>query len=146
MQELPQRLYSEIGAGDDCGLPDVKIRNTIIAKNTDNFGNPRCLRARPLVGYNLIGNTAGTEIVADTTGNRLNVDPKLGPQDNGGPTLTRGLPSGSPALDRGDAGVTTKDQRGYKRPVDFADVMNAPSGDGSDIGAFEVQAGTPIRR
>ena len=32
------------------------------------------------------------------------------------------------------------DQRGLPRPVDFPGITNAPGGDGSDIGAFEVQA------
>jgi hypothetical protein len=32
------------------------------------------------------------------------------------------------------------DQRGLTRPVDLSAVPNAPGGDGTDIGAFEVQA------
>jgi hypothetical protein len=31
------------------------------------------------------------------------------------------------------------DQRGLMRPLDFGDVANATGGDGTDIGAFEVQ-------
>ena len=65
-------------------------------------------------------------------------DPKLGSlQDNGGPTQTMALLSGSPAIDAGDntacADVDTvnnKDQRGVTRPQNGT----------CDIGAFEVQA------
>ncbi|HYE73596.1 MAG TPA: choice-of-anchor Q domain-containing protein, partial [Blastocatellia bacterium] len=47
---------------------------------------------------------------------------------------------GSAAIDMGMAvaGLTT-DQRGFQRPVDLADVANAPGGNASDIGAFERQ-------
>jgi hypothetical protein len=31
------------------------------------------------------------------------------------------------------------DQRGLIRPADLPDISNDPSGDGSDIGAFELQ-------
>ncbi|MEW5985921.1 MAG: choice-of-anchor Q domain-containing protein, partial [Chloroflexota bacterium] len=71
------------------------------------------------------------------------IDPLLGPlQDNGGPTFTHTLLSGSPAIDMGHpAGCTdqrqnvlTVDQRGETRPAD---------GDGNgtatcDVGAFEL--------
>lgn len=129
------------------GSPDTprvaKVRNSIIAKNSDPSGQSDFSGRLRSLGYNLIGKTTDeTEIVGETTGNRLNIDPLLGPlQDNGGPTLTRGLLSGSPALDRGDAGASRKDQRGHKRPVDFQNVANATKGDGSDIGAYELQAG-----
>jgi len=58
------------------------------------------------------------------SGDRNNTDPMLGPlQNNGGPTLTMALPSGSPAIDAGNpSGCTdgsghllTTDQRGYPR-------------------------------
>ena len=63
-------------------------------------------------------------------------DPNLGPlQNNGGPTQTHGLLSGSPALDGGNAGgcadnlgaVLAGDQRGFHRP----------SGVNCDVGAVE---------
>lgn len=61
----------------------------------------------------------------------------LGPlQDNGGPTATQALVSGSPAIDAGDAGgcaALTTDQTGLPRVVDG-------NGDGNaecDTGAFE---------
>lgn len=56
-------------------------------------------------------------------------DPKLGPlQNNGGPTSTRALLPGSPAIDGGDpATCPSKDQRGAIRP----------RGTGCDIGPYE---------
>ncbi|MGA9450524.1 MAG: choice-of-anchor Q domain-containing protein [Verrucomicrobiia bacterium] len=43
--------------------------------------------------------------------------------------------------------VSNTDQRGFARPVDFADISNQTGGDGSDIGAFEAQvfSGNPPR-
>ena len=67
----------------------------------------------------------------------VSVDPQLGRlSDNGGPTRTMSIGSGSPALDAGNNAVCeSTDQRGYSRPVD---------GDGDhssvcDIGAYELQ-------
>ncbi len=74
-----------------------------------------------------------------TTGNQLNVNPVLGPLlDNGGPTKTHALGSGSTAIEGGNAGGSNTDQRGFARPVDSPVITNV--GDGSDIGAYEVQA------
>jgi hypothetical protein len=60
---------------------------------------------------------------------------------NGGGTMTLALATGSPAIDAGLAPIgETTDQRGLTRPADLAGVTNAPTSDGADIGAFEVQA------
>ncbi len=71
-------------------------------------------------------------------GDQINTDPMLGPlQDNGGSTFTHELLNGSPAIDSGDPNFTPPpfyDQRG----PDFYRVRN----DRSDIGSFEVQAGS----
>ncbi len=57
-------------------------------------------------------------------------DPLLAPlADNGGLTWTHALRSGSPAIDHGDAGTLTTDQRG----IGFARVLGARA----DIGAYE---------
>jgi hypothetical protein len=74
------------------------------------------------------------------TGTPLTADPQLGPlQSNGGPTQTMAPSEGSPVVDAGSAFGLTSDQRGLGRPFDFAPIVNA--GDGSDIGAVELQAG-----
>jgi hypothetical protein len=71
----------------------------------------------------------------------VGVDPLLGPlADNGGPTPTQALLSGSIAIDRGNSFGASTDQRGLPRPSDFPTISNKEGGDGSDIGAFELQA------
>lgn len=64
-------------------------------------------------------------------GNIVGQDPQLGPlQDNGGPTQTHALLTGSPAIDRANAAdCQSTDQRGTTRP----------QGTGCDIGAYEFQ-------
>ena len=45
---------------------------------------------------------------------------------------------GSPAIDKGNSFGSITDQRGNTRPFDDPDTINAPGGDGSDIGAYEA--------
>src|SRR5437879_9956404 len=134
----------------------VNVKNSIIA---GNMGTNAAGFSSDLVGtfssqgYNLIG----THGMRDTgfTNNVNNdqvggdaaapLDPKLGPlQNNGGSTFTHALLPGSPAIDQGSAATGGKaDQRGLPRPDDDPFIPNASGGDGTDIGAFEVQAPTP---
>src|SRR5262249_40095581 len=76
-------------------------------------------------------------------GDQINTDPMLGPlQDNGGPTFTHALLTGSPAIDAGkNFTAATMDERGpgFVRTSDNPSVGNANGGDGTDIGAYEVQ-------
>ena len=95
------------------------------------------------LGYNLSSDDGSGLLTA--TGDQINTDPMLGAlQDNGGPTFTHELLSGSPAIDAGDPGFDPyffsppllEDQRGDG----FPRVVN----DRIDIGAFEVSpAPTP---
>jgi hypothetical protein len=90
-------------------------------------------------GYNL---EDADSCVFDQPTDQVNTDPQLGPlAGNGGPTQTRALNPGSPAIDKGRAFGLGTDQRsgGFPRPVDFLALPNAAGGDGADIGAFEVQ-------
>jgi len=123
----------------------VTTSNSIFANNTVSIAEPDFSGTLTSHGYNLIGNTEGTTITGTTTGNQLNVNPLLGPlQDNGGPTQTCALLTGSPAIDQGQPyGITLADQRGANRPYDDPNIPNAPGGNGSDIGAFEVSTLTP---
>lgn len=124
------------------------LRNSLIARNF-NPGNPGgrrdCSGAFTSQGYNLVQTTTGCTIAGDLTGNILHVEPLLGPlQYNGGPTLTRALLTGSPAIDAGNPALPGSgasacpgtDQRGVTRPRDG-------NGDGvtrCDIGAYEAEA------
>jgi CSLREA domain-containing protein len=88
-------------------------------------------------GYNLSSDNAGGYLTAQ--GDQVNTDPKLGSlQDNGGPTQTMALLPGSPAWDKGKNFNVTTDERGVPRPVDIPSIANAIGGDGSDIGAVEM--------
>jgi hypothetical protein len=91
-------------------------------------------------GFNIeSANTCGFNAPTDQVSTNPLLDP-AGLADNGGPTQTIGLQHGSPAIDRGLAGLgETADQRGRTRPVEVAEVPNAAGGDGTDVGAYEVQ-------
>ena len=140
----------------------IKVLNTIVADNVSSLG-PDLLGSFVSLGHNLVTNfffssgfTLGTnnpngDLVGATF---APVFPILGPlQNNGGPTQTRALLPGSPAIDAGDNCVVlasgsggclpaalTTDQRGVTRQANST----------VDIGAFEsrpftltVVSGTP---
>jgi len=101
-------------------------------------------------GFNLIGAGDGSAgftngVNADQVGSSAApIDPRLGPlQMNGGPTPTHALLPGSPAIDQGKSFGVHADQRGHRRPQNFPSIPNAPGGDGSDIGAFELDIPLP---
>lgn len=94
--------------------------------------------------FDLLGTGVQTNIAAgevgQATGTPLIADPHLGAlQSNGGPTPTMSPGAGSPAIDAGAAFGQASDQRGEPRPIDFPGLANPSGGDGSDIGAVEVQ-------
>jgi hypothetical protein len=148
------------------------VSNTIIARNTVDqvITSSDPLRYSDLFGggssqgYNLIGITNSSSgfingVKQDQVGSSqspldplLELDnagqPRL--ENNGGPTQTLKLLPGSPAIDKGSAAndpvvgnLITTDQRGLPRPADFQNIANAVNGNGSDIGAFEVQCLPP---
>ena len=88
-------------------------------------------------GYNLSSDDGGGFLTA--AGDQTNTDPVLGPlENNGGPTFTHRLLTGSPALDAGDPNFTPPplyDQRG---PL-YGRVFNGRI----DIGSLEVQPAPP---
>jgi len=113
--------------------------NTIIAGNTAAAGGPDINGTYISGGYNLIGNNSGVNSGFTDSTDQLNVNPLLGPLGTyGGPTLTMGLRSGSPAIDKGKSFGWLRDQRGAARPLDDPDIANASGGDGADIGAYEA--------
>ncbi|MCP3956603.1 MAG: CSLREA domain-containing protein, partial [bacterium] len=117
----------------------VTLGNSIVTGNTGGIGD--CNPASVSAGYNVFGSsglangcpTGGTDIVpagaADTV-----LDTDL--VDNGGPTDTHALVTGSPAVDRVPSGTNgcgttnTSDQRGVIRPY----------GASCDSGAYEAGA------
>ena len=140
-------------AGGISSGASLTIRNSIIAANCT--GSQLCSNATtPDVfnaggsyvsnGYNLIGNRGAVTAfnqTGDQTGTGANpLDPLLSPlADNGGTTPTHALQPRSPAIDAGNCFGCSLDQRGLTRPLDFPNYSNAAGGDGSDIGAYELQ-------
>ncbi|HEX6780962.1 MAG TPA: choice-of-anchor Q domain-containing protein [Solirubrobacterales bacterium] len=114
-------LAEPLGGADNCsgGLAPGSEEITSGGYNLDEDGSCEIGKATDLVGV-----VAGLEPLAD----------------NGGPTPTHALRADSAALDRGNSFGSDVDQRGLPRPSDFASVSNTEGGDGSDIGAFELQA------
>ena len=109
------------------------IKNTILAGNlVDALGKANYVQGThgPItsLGHNLSSDASAATVFA-AAGDLNNVDAKLGPlADNGGPTFTRALLAGSPAINAGDpAGAPATDQRGFPR-VQGATI---------DIGAYE---------
>ncbi|MBI1761527.1 MAG: putative Ig domain-containing protein [Acidobacteria bacterium] len=141
-----------VGAGSAGGvlfyLESATVRNSIIAGNQNNTVIPDIADGNGGIssqGYNLIGNRGSVTAFnqpGDQTGTAAApLNPQLGPlQNNGGFTPTHALLTGSPALDQGKSFNVTTDQRGQTRPFDQPGTANANSGDGSDIGAVEMQA------
>jgi hypothetical protein len=118
------------------------IQNTIVAGNT-SFSGPDVGNAAGTFidnGGNLIGvsgpssGNTGFTAASTQTGTVANpLNPLLGPlANNGGPTLTLALLTGSPAIDKAVTNALTVDQRGVSRP----------QGSGYDVGAYEFNVGS----
>jgi hypothetical protein len=128
----------------------VNLSSTIIAANIAQDIQRDGTATLVSGGFNLIGeNTSVTTEFPAGLPNGTNyvgtdaspLDPMLAPlANNGGSTDTHALLNSSVAVDKGSAFGTTTDQRGFVRINDLPGVPNAPTGDGSDIGAFEFQS------
>ena len=91
------------------------------------------------VEYSLIQDAAGITAGLNTT-DITGESPDLAPlANNGGETNTELPQIGSPALNAGQAFELTTDQRGLARTWKFPGVGDAAGGDGTDIGAAELQ-------
>ena len=115
----------------------VTLINSIVANSTTG-GDIVNVGGTTDAQYSLVEDGLG---INGTSSNNLSGDPLLGSlTNNGGATETHALLISSPAIDKGSAvaGLTT-DQRGLTRIKDFPSVANAAAGNGSDVGAFEVQ-------
>ena len=139
------------GGIDDFG-GNVAVTSSIIALNTASFG-PDANGDFSSSGFNLIGKADAYTSGFDQPTDLIGLDPKLDPnglQNNGGPTQTVALLFGSPAIDQGTnmglTGSLSTDQRGtgFARTFNDDTIPNAVGGDGTDIGAFEIErASTP---
>ncbi|HOX58468.1 MAG TPA: choice-of-anchor Q domain-containing protein [Candidatus Paceibacterota bacterium] len=129
------------------GVALVQMGDTILAAGSRGANVSNSGGTITSAGYNLSSDNAAGFLTGP--GDRTNTDPLLGPlQDNGGPTWTHALLTNSPAIDQGKSNAITNlaratDQRGLSNISDFPAVTNAAGGDGSDIGALEVQ-NTPV--
>jgi CSLREA domain-containing protein len=127
------------------------LENTIAANNTS--GDCIAWTSAPAItsaGHNLIENltsptpkpgTTSCGISGVTTGNIIGSDPVLGSLgNNGGPTATQALLSGSPAIDAANnTSCHSTDQRGAARPIDGDSDGTATC----DMGAYEGGATAP---
>jgi hypothetical protein len=107
---------------------NLTLLNSIIADNVSN-GEASDLGGVPGVQVSGANNlvVSSTLMVSGTSGVCPHLDVLA---DNGGGTRTHGLREDSAAIDSGDAGSSTLDQRGVQRPQGVA----------ADIGAFERQS------
>ena len=125
------------GALRNDGGGTLQLQNTIL--NASGLGGSINNISATVIshGYNLCSDNGGGFLTA--SGDQINANPQLDPlQDNGGPTFTRRLVTGSPAINAGDPNFTPPplyDQRGpgYDRVV----------GGRIDIGSFELQPEHP---
>jgi hypothetical protein len=115
----------------------LQIANTILKAGMQGANIVRDSGTVTSQGYNISSDDGGGFLTA--TGDQISSDPVLGPlQNNGGPTFTHGLLTGSPALDAGDPNFTPPplyDQRG---PL-YVRVFNGRI----DKGSLEVQPPPP---
>jgi len=142
--------YASTNSGND--LTEPIVRNTIIFGNTADSADlgpdlscnfPSGATEPPGVvptGFSLIGSVAPATQLNQTGPNLLGQDPQLGPlAENGGPTQTQKPALASPVIDQGADFGLGSDQRGLGRPVEIPTIPNTAGGDGSDIGAVELQ-------
>ncbi len=124
------------------GWFETFVKSTIIADPLG--GGPDCTaNAGNSHGFITSGgfNLESADTCSFGPSDKKNTNPQLGAlADNGGPTRTMALPVTSPAVDAGVSTGGPNDQRDKARAFDHAGAPNAPGGDGSDIGAFELQA------
>ncbi|HEX5989649.1 MAG TPA: choice-of-anchor Q domain-containing protein [Solirubrobacterales bacterium] len=123
--------------GANLFLPDEPIvSNTLVSESRGDADS--CSGTYLSGGFNLDEDgSCEFDEGSDLNGVPAGLDPVL--KDNGGPTPTHALLPGSVAIDRGSSFGSSVDQRGLPRPSDFPTIGNKEGGDGSDIGAFELQ-------
>jgi predicted outer membrane repeat protein len=137
---IAHTTFSNNSASRDGGAlyltSSLELGNTILkagASGVNIFNNGGSLITH---GYNVCSDNGGGFL--NGPGDQINTDPMLGPlQNNGGPTFTHELLTGSPAIDSGDPNFTPPPYYDQRGPV-FWRMRNGRI----DVGSFEVQAGT----
>ncbi|MGB7068767.1 MAG: choice-of-anchor Q domain-containing protein [Pyrinomonadaceae bacterium] len=119
------------------GTATETIRNSIVAGNSggDIFDTIET------ASHNLIGDAGSSGGIQNgVNGNIVGVNALLGPlHDNGGPTRTHALLSGSPAINAGNNCVLIANGCGDGNPALPTDQRGMPRNGNVDIGAFEQQ-------
>ena len=119
----------------------LTITGSILAGNGTDFTSSVPNPSLSLTAnFSLIG--SGITPDAGGVGNVVSDNPMLGPLAfNGGPTQTRALLAGSPAIDAGDPAIVFNPAESDQRGAPFVRVVdgNAVVGARIDIGAFELQ-------
>ncbi|MBI1731121.1 CSLREA domain-containing protein [Candidatus Acetothermia bacterium] len=127
-------LSTAVSGGGIANTSSITLKNTIVA---DSLSGGDCSGSITSAGHNLDSDgTCGLAALGDLSA----LDPRLGLlQENGGPTFTQALLSGSPAIDAADnSGCPATDQRGSHRPT-----LGFPGSTLTcDIGAYEF--GAPV--
>ena len=123
----------------------LQLQSTIVAGNFSSNAGPTDIQSQGTLAasdFNLIGVAGG--VVLSGTNNRVGtagapLDARLNALAlNGGATPNLLPRADSPAVDGGQSNITV-DQRNLPRPLDAPGVAN--TGNGSDIGAIELQVG-----
>jgi CSLREA domain-containing protein len=133
---------ANVGAGIFDGTTSnrpTRLRSTLLANNTPLNITTNATATVASDGFNLSSDD-GSGLLTSSS-DKIFALAGLGPlADNGGSTMTHALQNNSAAIDAGVAQNST-DQRGpgFLRTIDLA-AINAIGGDGTDIGAFEVQS------
>jgi hypothetical protein len=137
---IASNTSSRLGGGIlTVGPATLTVKNTIVVANTtDNCDTAQISGGTISSQGNNISSDGSCGFTEPT--DKQNTNPLLGPlQNNGGPTNTRALLAGSPAVDKGaNTACPPRDQRGFVRK----------DGDGNgtivcDIGSFESNDLTP---
>jgi hypothetical protein len=143
----------------------ILLQSTIVAANTGplsaqtgsqinpDIGAPTATNVTITATFSLIGAADAVTLSGSSANNQTGtvaspLDPMLGAlQNNGGPTKTQALLSGSPAIDAGsNPAALVYDQRGFPFIRTYQSTTGTlPSGyDGTDIGAYEVLPSTTV--
>jgi len=129
-------VYNLLNPGDGATVT-LMLDNTILAGTQDGNSDAANSFGGTVNGSqsNIVQTNDDQNPLPDAVIVAGNGDPLLaGLADNGGPTFTRALQAGSPAIDAGDAATCqATDQRGVTRP----------QGPGCDIGAYERVSNLP---